>query len=76
MSIIILTVSSIYIKVAIINREQAELQSLRTSSRLHTKEINTLVLQGFQIEQEIPEDVWEAFEYLVEQGYTNRLIKV
>ena len=37
MSIIILTVSSIYIKVAKINREQAELQSLRTSSRLQHK---------------------------------------
>ena len=51
MSVIVLTVSSIYIKVAKINREQAELQSLRTSCRLHTKEINTLILQGFQIEQ-------------------------
>ena len=46
MSVIVLTVSSIYIKVAKINREQAELQSLRTSCRLHTKEINTLILQG------------------------------
>ncbi|NCN52656.1 YdcF family protein [Candidatus Parcubacteria bacterium] len=31
--------------------------------------------KGFQVEQEIPEEVWGAYEYLVEQGYTNRLIK-
>ncbi len=31
--------------------------------------------KGFQIEQEIPDKVWEAFEYLVEQGYTDYLIK-
>ena len=31
--------------------------------------------RGFQIEQEIPEAVWAAYEYLVELGYTNRLIK-
>lgn len=31
--------------------------------------------KGFQIEQEIPAKVWEAYEYLIAQGYTNRLIK-
>ncbi len=31
--------------------------------------------KGFQIEQEIPHDVWEAYEYLVGEGYTERLIK-
>lgn len=31
--------------------------------------------KGFQIEQEIPSKVWEAYKYLVGQGYTNRLIK-
>lgn len=31
--------------------------------------------KGFQIEQEIPDDVWGAYEYLVAQGYNNRLIK-
>jgi uncharacterized SAM-binding protein YcdF (DUF218 family) len=31
--------------------------------------------KGFQIEQEIPEDVWRAYEFLVEEGYTNMLIK-
>jgi len=31
--------------------------------------------KGFQIEQEIPNRVWEAYEYLVSQGYDNRLIK-
>ena len=30
--------------------------------------------RGFQIEQDIPEIVWEAYEHLVELGYTKRLI--
>jgi len=30
---------------------------------------------GFQIEQDMPGEVWEAFEYLVAAGYTNRLIQ-
>lgn len=30
--------------------------------------------KGFQVKQEIPKEVWEAYEYLVEAGYTNRLI--
>lgn len=30
--------------------------------------------KGFQIEQEIPAEVWEAYEHLVAEGYTNRLI--
>jgi uncharacterized SAM-binding protein YcdF (DUF218 family) len=30
--------------------------------------------RGFQIEQEIPDDVWQAFEKLVELGYDKRLI--
>jgi uncharacterized SAM-binding protein YcdF (DUF218 family) len=30
---------------------------------------------GFQIEQDIPKDVWDAYEYLISQGYTERLIK-
>jgi uncharacterized SAM-binding protein YcdF (DUF218 family) len=30
---------------------------------------------GFHIEQEIPEEVWEAYEQLVAMGYTKRLIK-
>jgi uncharacterized SAM-binding protein YcdF (DUF218 family) len=30
---------------------------------------------GFQIEQEIPDDVWRAFETLVELGYDRHLIK-
>jgi len=32
--------------------------------------------KGFQIEQEIPDDVWVAYEFLVEAGYTNRLILI
>ena len=31
--------------------------------------------KGFQIEQEISPEVWEAYEYLVGLGYTNYLIK-
>lgn len=30
---------------------------------------------GYQISQEIPEQAWEAFDYLVSQGYTQQLIK-
>jgi uncharacterized SAM-binding protein YcdF (DUF218 family) len=30
---------------------------------------------GFQIEQEIPEDVWAAFEELVSLGYDDRLLR-
>jgi hypothetical protein len=31
--------------------------------------------KGFQIYQEIPSDVWEAYEKLVEQDYTKHLLK-
>lgn len=31
-------------------------------------------IKGFQIEQEIPENVWQAYEFLVREGYTNMLI--
>jgi uncharacterized SAM-binding protein YcdF (DUF218 family) len=31
--------------------------------------------KGFQIEQEIPDEVWEAYERLVELGYTDNLIR-
>jgi len=30
--------------------------------------------KGFQIEQDIPDDVWKAYEYLIKEGYTGRLI--
>ncbi len=30
--------------------------------------------KGFQIEQDIPGEVWSAYNYLVEQGYTKCLI--
>jgi hypothetical protein len=30
---------------------------------------------GFQIEQEIPDEVWQAYEKLVELGYDQHLIK-
>jgi hypothetical protein len=31
---------------------------------------------GFQIEQEIPADVWNAFEQLVAAGYDSRMVKI
>jgi len=31
--------------------------------------------KGFQIQQEIPKDVWSAYEELVEAGFTRRLIQ-
>ena len=31
--------------------------------------------KGFQIEQEIPDEVWTAYEELVQEGYTEHLIK-
>jgi len=31
--------------------------------------------KGFQIKQEIPDEVWQAYEFLVNQGYNKRLIK-
>ncbi|HYF29020.1 MAG TPA: YdcF family protein, partial [Candidatus Paceibacterota bacterium] len=31
--------------------------------------------KGFQIEQEIPDDVWQAYEQLVREGYTTHLIR-
>ena len=31
--------------------------------------------KGFQIEQEIPKDVLAAYEYLISEGYTKRLIE-
>ena len=31
--------------------------------------------KGFQIKQELPDEIWIAYEYLVEQGYKNCLIK-
>ncbi len=32
--------------------------------------------KGFQIYQEIPNDVWQAYERLVEMGYTKHLVKI
>jgi hypothetical protein len=31
--------------------------------------------KGFQIPQEIPDDVWNAFEVLVEAGYDRHLVR-
>jgi hypothetical protein len=32
--------------------------------------------KGFQTYQEIPEDVWQAFERLVEMGYNKQLVAI
>lgn len=32
--------------------------------------------KGFQIEQEIPDDVWQAYEKLIDMGFDQHLIKV
>ncbi len=29
---------------------------------------------GFQVEQDIPEEVWQAFERLIEAGYDKHLL--
>lgn len=31
--------------------------------------------KGFQVEQDIPDDVWQAYEQLVAQGYNRQLVK-
>jgi len=31
--------------------------------------------KDFQIAQDVPDDVWKAYEFLVAAGYTNTLIK-
>lgn len=31
--------------------------------------------RGFQIEQDIPDDVWDAYNFLIDEGYTKSLIK-
>ncbi|MEK7604851.1 MAG: YdcF family protein [Patescibacteria group bacterium] len=60
-------------------------ESWATEARSKDRFIDTMVgdlqrikeysTQGFQIPQEIPNEVWRAFEYLVAQGFTRRLIK-
>jgi uncharacterized SAM-binding protein YcdF (DUF218 family) len=37
--------------------------------------IRVYAAKGFQIPQEIPEDVWQAYEELVRSGYDSRLVK-
>jgi hypothetical protein len=37
--------------------------------------IRTYPARGFQIPQEIPEDVWDAFEQLVAAGYNKHLVE-
>lgn len=39
-----------------------------------TQRIKLYPEKGFQITQDIPEDVWEAYEELVKRGYTKHLI--
>ena len=40
-----------------------------------TQRIKVYPEKGFQIEQEMPEDVWSAYEELVKRGYTQHLLK-
>ena len=40
-----------------------------------TQRINVYPHKGYQIEQEIPEDVWNAYQELVKRGYTRHLVK-
>ena len=51
-------------KETIINIMVGDLQRIKEYPRL-----------GFQIEQEIPTDVWSAYEFLTSKGYTQHLIK-
>lgn len=52
-------------KEAVINILVGDLQRIKIYSE-----------KGFQIPQEIPAEVWDAYEKLVEAGYTKHLIKV
>ncbi|OGI90219.1 hypothetical protein A2911_02345 [Candidatus Nomurabacteria bacterium RIFCSPLOWO2_01_FULL_40_15] len=52
-----------YTKEKIINTMVGDLQRIKEYSKL-----------GFQIEQKIPERVWQAYEKLVAMGYNKRLI--
>ena len=40
-----------------------------------TQRINVYPHKGYQIEQEIPEDVWNAYQELAKRGYTRHLVK-
>lgn len=39
-----------------------------------TQRIKLYPMQGFQIEQEMPNEVWKAFEELVRRGFTEHLV--
>lgn len=56
--------SSIISKEHILNVMVGDMQRIRDYPKL-----------GFQIEQEIPENVWRAYEKLVELGFNNHLIE-
>jgi hypothetical protein len=40
-----------------------------------TQRIKVYADRGFQIPQEIPDDVWAAFNELVRRGFTSHLIE-
>lgn len=40
-----------------------------------TQRIKLYPEKGFQMLQEIPPDVWEAYEELVQRGYTKHLVR-
>ena len=52
-------------KEEIINSMVGSLQRIREYPKL-----------GYQIEQEMPEDIWQAYEFLVNQGYDKRLLQL
>ncbi len=64
---------------------QISFDNYSTAGRDKTQVINAMIgdlqrikeypKKGFQIEQYIPNDVLSAYEYLIAQGYTERLIK-
>lgn len=69
----------------IVTSPQISFENYSTAGRDKTQVINAMVgdlqrikeypKRGFQIEQYIPNDVLSAHEYLIAQGYTERLIK-
>lgn len=69
----------------IVTSPQISFEEYITHSKTRERAINGMVgdlqrikeypKKGFQIEQDIPEDVWAAYEFLVAQGFDKRLIK-
>ena len=54
------------------DRSKEDVVSMMVGDLQRIKEYPAL---GYQIEQDIPEEVWQAYEFLVGEGYTQYLIK-